>query len=315
MLLKDARIAVLYGGRCAEREVSLESGGLILNALKQKGYDAFGIDLYGARHDRNPIDQLRAEPFDIAFIGLHGGEGEDGHIQALLDLMSKPYTGSRQLACALAMDKLMTKKLWKGLGIPTPDYIADASDVSVECVERQLSYPVIVKPSREGSTIGISKADNTEQLMQALRDAREYDSEILVEEFIEGPEFTVSIINDEAYPAIGLKPSEDHQLYDYEAKYLADDTEYRLPSGLSDDDESRLKALSLDAYLAVGCKGWGRVDVMRRNNGDFSVLEVNTSPGMTSHSLVPMAAAHVGISYQDLVEKILCSAWDSVGSI
>ncbi|TDO99050.1 D-alanine--D-alanine ligase [Marinomonas balearica] len=315
MKLQDARIAVLYGGKCAEREVSLESGGLILEALIGKGYDAFGIDLFGEQRNSDPIAQLTAEKFDVAFIALHGGDGEDGHIQAVLDLLSKPYTGSRQLACALAMDKLMTKKLWIGMGIPTPEYISGAGKVSIESIERQLEYPVIVKPSREGSTLGISKAENADQLRVALEDALKYDSDILVEEFIEGPEFTVTIIDDEVYPVIGLKPSEDHQLYDYDAKYLADDTEYLLPCGLSDLEESQLKALSLEAYKAVGCEGWGRVDVMRRMNGHFSVLEVNTSPGMTSHSLVPMSAASTGMKYQDLVERILNSAWSSTNGV
>jgi D-alanine-D-alanine ligase len=186
----------------------------------------------------------------------------------------------------------------------------DYADADV--VEEQMSYPMIIKPSREGSTIGINKAMNRAELDEALLKALEYDSDILVEEFVDGPEFTITVIDDVAYPPIGLKPAPNHKLYDYEAKYVADDTEYLLPCGLNEDDENELQMLALDAYRSLGCSGWGRVDVMRDSAGVFWVLEVNTAPGMTSHSLVPMAANYVGIDYASLVEKIAQNAWGEV---
>ena len=311
MSLKAAKILVIYGGRCAEREVSLQSGGLVLAGLQQGGYQAVGLDLYGQDLSLNPVEQLQSADFDFAFIALHGGEGEDGRIQALLELMGKPYTGSSPLACGFAMDKVLSKKYWQGIGVPTPTYLAfsapDASDI--DAIEDELAYPVIVKPSREGSTIGINKASDRVQLESALAKAREYDSDVLVEQFIAGPEFTVTIIDDVAYPVIGLKASDEHELYDYDAKYIANDTQYLLPSGLSEDDELYVQKIALDAYQSLGCSGWGRVDVMQDQAGVFWVLEVNTSPGMTSHSLVPMSAAYVDISYSALVEKIAQAAW------
>jgi len=311
MSLKSSKILVIYGGRSAEREVSLQSGALVLAALREKGYNASGLDLYGPGQAFNPIDQLQSADFGFAFIALHGGEGEDGRIQALLELMGKPYTGSSPLACGFAMDKVLSKKYWLGIGVPTPSYLAfsSLSLPDIAAIEAELPYPVIVKPSREGSTIGINKAESREQLELALVDAMAYDSDVLVEQFIAGPEFTVTVIDDVAYPVIGLKASEDHVLYDYEAKYIANDTQYLLPSGLSEDDELYVQSIALDAYQSLGCSGWGRVDVMQDSGGSFWVLEVNTSPGMTSHSLVPMAAAYVDIAYDGLVEKIAEIAW------
>lgn len=312
MTLKAAKILVIYGGRSAEREVSLQSGTLVLAALKDRGYQVTGLDLYGSEKSLDPISQLQSTAFDLAFIALHGGEGEDGRIQALLELMGKPYTGSSPLACGFAMDKVLSKKYWLGIDIPTPPYMAfTASNLpDVEAIEAELPYPVIVKPSREGSTIGINKAENAAQLKSALTKAMNYDSDVLVEQFVSGPEFTVTILDDVAYPVIGLKASDEHELYDYDAKYIANDTQYLLPSGLSEDDELYVQKIALDAYQSLGCAGWGRVDVMQDVDGVFWVLEVNTSPGMTSHSLVPMAAAHVDISYGALVEKISETAWD-----
>ncbi|MBJ7553277.1 D-alanine--D-alanine ligase [Marinomonas spartinae] len=312
-LLEEATIAVIYGGRSAEREVSLQSGPLVANGLQEKGYRVVKLDLYGPEGVLNPIQQLQETHFDLAFIALHGGEGEDGHVQALLDMLGKPYTGSAPLACGLAMDKVMTKRFWQGIGLATPAYLSFEYEADVALIEKELSYPMIIKPSREGSTFGINKANNRQQLEVALQNALEFDSDILVEEFIHGPEFTVSIIDDVAYPAIGLKASSSHELYDYEAKYIADDTEYLLPCGLSEDDENELQNLALEAYQSLGCRGWGRVDVMRDETGKFWVLEVNTSPGMTTHSLVPMAAAYVGLDYASLVEKIAQNAWLQYG--
>lgn len=311
--LKESVIAVIYGGRSAEREVSLQSGPLVAEGLRSKGFQVVEVDLYGPGATLDPIVQLQSVEFDCAFIALHGGEGEDGRVQALLEMFGKSYTGSSPLACGLAMDKVLTKRFWNGIGIPTPAYLSFVDHVSADVIEEQMSYPVIVKPSREGSTIGINKATNRAELDDALLKALEYDSDILVEEFVDGPEFTITIIDDVAYPPIGLKPAHNHKLYDYEAKYIADDTEYLLPCGLNEDDENELQMLALDAYRSLGCSGWGRVDVMRDQAGVFWVLEVNTAPGMTSHSLVPMAAKYVGIDYASLVEKIAQDAWDKVG--
>ncbi|MBR7889715.1 D-alanine--D-alanine ligase [Marinomonas sp. A79] len=307
--LKEAVIVVVYGGRSAEREVSLQSGPLVAKGLRAKGYKVVELDLYGPDAASDPIAQLQSISFDLAFIALHGGEGEDGRVQALLEMLGKPYTGSSPLSCGLAMDKVLTKRFWQGIGIPTPAFLSFVGRVDAELIESTMSYPVIVKPSREGSTIGINKASNREELDRALISALEYDSDVLVEEFVDGAEYTITILGDVAYPPIGLKPAPEHQLYDYDAKYLADDTQYLLPCGLSDDDENELQKLSLEAYQSLGCSGWGRVDVMRDRAGRFWVLEVNTAPGMTSHSLVPMAAEFVGVDYASLVEKIAIDAF------
>ncbi|NLQ18486.1 D-alanine--D-alanine ligase [Marinomonas sp. M1K-6] len=311
--LKESVIAVIYGGRSAEREVSLQSGPLVAQGLRSKGYQVVELDLYGPEAKLDPIVQLQSIAFDFAFIALHGGEGEDGRVQALLEMFNKPYTGSSPLACGLAMDKVLTKRFWHGIGIPTPAYLSFVGQADADIIEDKMLYPMIVKPSREGSTIGINKAANRAELDEALAQALEYDSDILVEAFVNGPEFTVTIIDDVAFPAIGLKPAPEHKLYDYEAKYIADDTQYLLPCGLNEDDENELQMLALDAYRSLGCSGWGRVDIMRDQEGVFWVLEVNTAPGMTSHSLVPMAAKYVGIDYASLVENIAQNAWKKVG--
>lgn len=311
MTIKDLVIAVIYGGRAAERPVSIQSGQLIARSLLEKGYNIIEIDLYGEDANENPIKQLQDNQFDIAFIALHGGEGEDGRVQAVLEMLNKPYTGSGPLASGFAMDKVLSKKYWQGIGLPTPNYLAFSDSADIDEIEEKMSYPMIIKPSREGSTFGINKATNRDELIKALESALSFDSDILVEEFIKGPEFTVTIIDDVAYPVIGLKPSEEHTIYDYEAKYVADDTEYLLPCGLNDDDECYLQKIALDAYQSLGCKGWGRVDVMQDEQGDFWLLEVNTAPGMTSHSLVPLSAAFVGIEYADLVEGLVQKTWEA----
>ncbi len=308
-LLKEVTIAVIYGGRSAERDVSLLSGPLVVIGLQKKGYKVVTIDLYGLDGQLDPVKQLQDTDFDLAFIALHGGEGEDGRIQALLEMLNKPYTGSSHLACGLAMDKVITKRFWQGIGISTPAYLAFKKKADVAVIESKMSYPLIIKPSKGGSTIGINKATNRQELESALLNVLEYDSNILIEEFIEGSEFTVTIIDDVVYPAIGVKSAPSHALYDYDAKYIAKDTKYLLPCGLNEDDENELQNLAMEAYQSLGCFGWGRVDVMRDASNKFWVLEVNTSPGMTSHSLVPMAANYVGLDYASLVEKIIVSAW------
>lgn len=306
--MNQVTVAVIYGGRSAERQVSLESGSMVAAALRERSYQVIDVDLYGDQGTENPIQQLSNIQFDVAFIALHGGEGEDGTIQALLTLMGKPFTGSKPLASGFAMDKALTKQFWQGIGIPTPAYLCFEGLVDEALINKTMQYPLIVKPSREGSTIGISKVDGPEQLPAALVMAQRYDSDVLVEEYITGKEYTVTVIADEAYAPIRLQPSAEHVLYDYDAKYLANDTQYLIPCGLSTEKEQELKELALAAYRSVGCEGWGRVDVMQSEDGKFWVLEVNTSPGMTSHSLVPMAAKHAGLSYQDLVERLVQDA-------
>lgn len=295
------RVAVLYGGRSAEREVSLKSGAAVLEALQGAGVDAYGIDA-GA----DLAERLVADRPDRVFIALHGRGGEDGSLQGLLESLRLPYTGSGVLASALGMDKLRTKLVWQSLSLSTPRYevLRDKSDC--RAIFAQLGAPLIVKPVHEGSSIGMSKANSLVELEQAWDDAQQYDDQSLVEQWITGAEFTVGILDGRALPAIRL--STPHTFYDYNAKYLANDTQYQCPCGLPADKERELAELCLAAFHAVGCKGWGRVDVMQDQAGKFYLLEVNTVPGMTDHSLVPMAAAAAGLSFTDLVLAILASA-------
>lgn len=292
------RVAVFMGGDSAEREVSLKSGNAVLAALQSAGVDAYGVDVQGCllRTVDNP-------EFDRVFIALHGRGGEDGTLQAILSQAGIPYTGSEMLASALAMDKLRTKYVFEGCGLPTPRFRAMGGESEADDILRALSLPLSVKPSREGSSIGIRKVTSREELVEAYREASALDSLVLVEEWIEGPEFTVSLLQNQALPAIGL--STDHVFYDYEAKYLADDTNYRIPCGLDPDAELELQHLALDAFRVLGCRSWGRVDIMQDGDGGFWLLEVNTVPGMTDHSLVPMAARAAGISFEELVVRIL----------
>lgn len=296
------KVAVLLGGNSAEREVSLNSGGAVLNALLNAGVDAQAIDIKGS-----PVDCLKGVEFDRAFIALHGRGGEDGTIQGLLECLSIPYTGSGVMASALAMDKLRTKNLWQGVGLPTPPFVSlDGEDIDshyFESIVSRLGLPLSVKPAREGSSIGIKKARTLEELIEAYNEAVAFDSQILIEKWVEGPEFTVAVLDGVALPVVGL--STNHVFYDYDAKYIANDTHYYLPSGLSADKEQEIAKLSELACESVGCKGWARVDVMQDKTGEFWLLEVNTSPGMTDHSLVPMAAKHAGISFEELVVRIL----------
>ncbi|PPK52294.1 D-alanine--D-alanine ligase [Marinobacter persicus] len=294
------RVAVFMGGDSAEREVSLKSGRAVLKALQAAGVDAFGMDIQGCL-----LRTVEAPEFDRVFIALHGRGGEDGILQAILEQAGIPYTGSRVLASSLAMDKLRTKYVFQGCGLPTPAFRAMTSEAEAENIVASLGTPLSVKPAHEGSSIGIRKVSSVEELVDAYRVAAELDDLVLVERWIEGPEFTVSLLQDRALPAIGLSASTEHAFYDYDAKYLADDTNYRIPCGLLPDDELRLQQLALDAFRVVGCRTWGRVDIMQDANGDFWLLEVNTVPGMTDHSLVPMAASAAGISFEELVVRIL----------
>lgn len=300
------RVAVFMGGDSAERAVSLKSGQAVLSALQSAGVDAYGVDVIGCL-----LKTVENPEYDRVFIALHGRGGEDGTIQAILSQAGIPYTGSDVLASALAMDKLRSKYVFRGCNLPTPGFCSMACEEDVETVVASLRMPVGVKPAREGSSIGIRKVANREELLEAWREAAELDEQVLIEEWVEGPEFTVSLLQDQALPAIGL--STDHVFYDYDAKYLADDTRYRIPCGLSPEDEVRLQQLSLEAFRALGCKTWGRVDVMQDSEGNFWLLEVNTVPGMTDHSLVPMAAKAAGISFEELVVRILKDTLTSDG--
>lgn len=292
------RVAVFMGGDSAEREVSLKSGKAVLASLLSAGVDAFAVDVQGCL-----LKTVENPDFDRVFIALHGRGGEDGTIQAILSQAGIPYTGSEMLASALAMDKLRTKYVFEGCALPTPKFRTMASAAEAAKIVSELNPPLSVKPSREGSSIGIRKVQTADELAEAYEEAAALDNLVLVEEWIEGPEFTVSLLQDQALPAIGL--STDHVFYDYNAKYLADDTRYRIPCGLATDDELRLQKLALDAFRVVGCRTWGRVDIMQDSDGQFWLLEVNTVPGMTDHSLVPMAAKAAGISFEELVVRIL----------
>lgn len=289
-------VAVLFGGTSAEREVSLKSGEAILQALLAQSIDARAIDT----QDQSWQQRLTSD-CKHCFIALHGGDGEDGTIQALLESMDISYTGSGVAASALAMDKVKCKQLWKTIGLPTPEFIelSDGSDWTA--IIAQLGK-VFVKPVREGSSIGMAIAESADELEVAYKKAKCYDPQVIAEQLIEGAEFTVAILGDRALPAIRLET--DSLFYDYEAKYISDDTRYICPCGLSSEQESLLQEIALSAFSSVGCSGWGRVDVMQDDKGNFYLLEVNTVPGMTSHSLVPMAAKAVAMSFEELVLDI-----------
>ncbi|HHG0425095.1 TPA: D-alanine--D-alanine ligase [Yersinia enterocolitica] len=302
------KVAVLLGGTSAEREVSLLSGEAVLAGLREAGIDAHGIDTKDF-----PVIQLKEQGFDKVFIALHGRGGEDGTLQGVLEFLQLPYTGSGVMASALTMDKLRTKLVWQASGLPISPYVALnrqqfetlSSEELAACVAK-LGLPLIVKPSHEGSSVGMSKVDQANQLHSALVEAFRHDTDVLIEKWLSGPEFTVAILGNDVLPSIRIQAP--GVFYDYEAKYLSDETQYFCPSGLSAELEQQLAALSLQAYQALGCSGWGRVDVMQDSDGRFYLLEVNTSPGMTSHSLVPMAARQYGLSFSQLVARILTLA-------
>ncbi|MBV4412507.1 D-alanine--D-alanine ligase [Enterobacteriaceae bacterium YMB-R22] len=299
------KVAVLLGGTSAEREVSLQSGSAVLAGLKEAGVDAYAVDPREV-----PVTALKEEGYDKVFIALHGRGGEDGTLQAILEYQNLPYTGSGVMASAVTMDKLRTKLLWQGAGLPVANAVAlnrrdgFSADAALEIAA--LGMPVIVKPSREGSSVGMSKVDTADRLAEALELAFQHDDEVLVEKWLSGPEFTVAVLGDEILPSVRIQPA--GVFYDYEAKYLSDDTQYFCPAGLSDAQEAALQALARKAWQVLGCSGWGRVDVMMDSNGEFYLLEVNTAPGMTSHSLVPMAARQAGMSFSQLVVRILALA-------
>jgi len=300
------RVAVLFGGKSAEREVSLKSGNAVLQALLAAGVNAFGIDV-----GDDLLQRLTAEKIDRAFIVLHGRGGEDGSMQGLLECAGIPYTGSGILASALAMDKLRTKQVWLSLGLPTPKHAALASEADCHAAAAELGFPLFVKPAHEGSSIGMAKVSDVDALIAAWKDASRYDSQVLVEQMIAGPEFTIAMLRGQVLPPIALGTS--HSFYDYDAKYLANDTQYRIPCGLSAEKEAELMALTARACEAVGTQGWARADVMQDADGQFWLLEVNTVPGMTDHSLVPMAARAAGLDFQQLVLAILADSLEARG--
>ena len=302
------KVAVLMGGWSSERAVSLQSGQAVLDALKSSGVDAYGID---ARKE-TVLETLRRTGFDRAFIVMHGPGGEDGVIQGALEVLGIPYTGSGVLASALAMDKLRCKQLFEGAGIPTPTYMVLDEKTDMEYVSASMGLPLIVKPALEGSSLGISKVEQANGLLIAWQQAAQYKGEILAEQWIEGAEYTVTILGDKALPVIKLETP--NAFYDYEAKYQSDETRYLCPCGLSAEEESRLQRLALSAFNAVGATGWGRVDLMCSEEGTPWVIEINTVPGMTSHSLVPMAANAAGISFDELVCHILFQTLNKKGN-
>ncbi len=297
------KVAVLFGGTSAEREVSLNSGSRVLAALQRQGVDAQAFD-----PAERSLDELKG--FDRVFIALHGRHGEDGTIQGALELMHIPYTGSGVMASAIGMDKWRTKLLWSSVGLAIPKFVLLSENSDFAAVERQLGLPLFVKPACEGSSIGISMVRQPGELRQAYLEAARHDSLVIAEEGVMGGEYTVAIIgegdNMQALPIIKIEPATE--FYDYEAKYLRDDTQYRCPCGLPEERELELRAQALEAFCVLGCRGWGRVDFLMDGQGNSYFLEANTSPGMTDHSLVPMSARVAGISYDELVVRILALA-------
>jgi D-alanine-D-alanine ligase len=292
------KVAVLLGGRSAEREVSLKSGAAVLAALQRSGVDAHAFD----PATRN-LQALLDEGFDRVFIALHGRFGEDGTVQGALELLGIPYTGSGVMASALGMDKWRSKLVWQAGGLPIPDFVMLTEQSNGADVVQQLGLPLFVKPANEGSSVGISKVKATVELQSAYSSAAKHDPLVIAERFIGGGEYTVAILGEQALPVIKIEPV--NEFYDYEAKYLRDDTRYLCPSGLAATQEAEMQRLAKLAFALIGGQGWGRVDFLMSESGQPYVLEANTSPGMTDHSLVPMAARKAGISFEQLVLRVL----------
>ncbi len=293
------KVAVLMGGDSAEREVSLRSGKAVLDGLLRKGVDAHGIDA-----GRDVLQQLVDGGYDRVFIVLHGRGGEDGVIQGGLETLGLPYTGSGVQGSSLGMDKYRCKLLWSALSLPTPGYLMIGDEGDLETAA-ELGFPLMVKPVHEGSSIGMAKVNDRDELRSAWMAAREYDGQVMVERWITGQEFTASILNDRPLPLIRLETP--HSFYDYEAKYSSDSTKYHCPCGLDETKELELQQLALKAFHAVGAAGWGRVDIMMDQEMSPYLIEVNTVPGMTDHSLVPMAARQQGLDFDELVWQILAT--------
>ena len=292
------RVAVLMGGPSAEREISLISGNAVLAALRSKGVDAHAFD--PAERD---LFELRRDGFARVFIALHGRFGEDGTVQGALEVLRVPYTGSGVMASALAMDKWRTKLVWDASGIPTPRFAVVRESTAWDKVIEVLGLPLIVKPAREGSTLGITRVRAPTDLVPAFQLAAKFDDLVLAEEFVEGQELTASILGDTALPLVRIEAPGGN--YDYQNKYFTDDTKYHCPAGVLPEVEDEIRQVALKSFRVLGCRGWGRADVMLRADGTYSFLEMNTSPGMTGHSLVPMAAKAAGLGYADLCLRIL----------
>ncbi len=297
------KVAVLLGGPSSEREISFMSGKAVLAALQGRGVDAHAFD-----PAERSVFELKRDGFERVFIALHGRFGEDGTVQGALETLGIPYTGSGVMASALAMDKWRTKLLWLASAIPTPRYHVATADTDWDAVVAELGLPLIVKPAREGSTIGITKVTDAahDALRIAYHEAVQHDDLVLVEEFVQGVELTASVVGDRALPLIRIEAPQGN--YDYHNKYFSDETKYHCPAGLSDAQEQAIRDAALQAFRIVGCTGWGRLDLILRVDGSYEFLEVNTSPGMTGHSLVPMAARQAGIDFPDLCIEILRGA-------
>ena len=295
---KFGKVAVLLGGKSAEREVSLDSGTAVLEALVRSGVNAEAFD----PQERSVTELVN---YDRAFIVLHGRGGEDGQIQGALEWLNVPYTGTGVQGSAIGMDKVKTKQVWQGSELPTAPYRIVTKDSDANDIVNALGLPLIIKPVHEGSSIGMSKVEKIEDFAEAITKATEHDAVVMAEKWITGREYTIVVLNGQALPVIRLEPPQDVAFYDYEAKYQRNDVQYGIPCGLSEAEEQQLKALSLRAFQAVGASGWGRIEAMQDEQGNFWLLEVNTVPGMTSHSLVPKAAAAVGYSFDELCVAIL----------
>jgi D-alanine-D-alanine ligase len=312
------KVAVLFGGTSAERDISILSGTGVLEALRARGVDAHAFD--PAERD---LVELKRDGFTRCFIALHGRHGEDGTVQGALELLGIPYTGSGVMASSVAMDKVMTKRIWQADGLPTPKYVRLAADQQgreqIRAVPDVLGLPLIVKPPREGSSIGVTKVQGYSQMQDAVLLSAKYDADVLCEEFIEGEEVTCAVLGHgleaKALPVVRIAAPEG--AYDYQNKYFTDDVKYHCPSGLPGAEEHEVQRIALAAYRTLGCRGWGRADVMiRASDRKPFLLEMNTSPGMTTHSLVPMSARAVGIAYEDLCVRVLASAaLDSEGKV
>lgn len=300
------KVGVVFGGSAAEREISLRSGNAVYQALIAKGVDAVAIDVTSS-----PIEALSATNVDRVFNVIHGRGGEDGVLQSLLEILHLPYTGSGVLASALSMDKLRTKLCWQGMGLATPLWFVLRDESDVEACIAKLGFPVIVKPAQEGSSIGMSKAHDKAELIEALQLAQQYRCDVYAEQWVQGQEYTVAVLDGEALPVIRLETP--NVFYDFDAKYQANTTQYHCPCGLSAERERRLQVLATEACQGLGVSGWARVDVFIDNNDCSQLIEVNTVPGMTDHSLVPMAAKAAGIDFEELVWRILETSMVSLG--
>jgi D-alanine-D-alanine ligase len=298
---KFGKVGVLYGGISSERDISLMTGAAVHQALCACGIDAIAIDV-----QQDLIQTLSQSKLDLVFVALHGPGGEDGTIQGALEYLAIPYTGSGVMASALAMDKLRCKQLWKGIGLPTADFASLNENSDWDAIINQLGGSVVVKPACEGSSMGMSLVETPQQLRKAWQLASEFDAQVIAESQLQGEEYTLTVLGDHTLPSIRIQSQS--AFYDYEAKYISNKTQYFCPSGLSEQREAELRQLSLNAFESIGCSGWGRVDLMTDTNGNFHLLEVNTVPGMTSHSLVPMAAKAAGMEFEELVCRILQEA-------